>query len=229
MSGVWKRTFEIAAPVERVWQAFTDPDELAMIYRRPENTPDVPVAEPGAGIRVLEIDEQRLLRWAQEREDLPEHAEFTVVFESMAHGSKIHVTRSGFGEGRDADIFNESNALGWEHGFMDLVAYLETGQLVKRHYEACNPASTGIVYKQTDAGVVVERVAPDTFGDEAGLEPGDLLVRISGAAVFTRSDMWLIGGLFAAGTALDVEYVRNGALATGKGRLSPLTARTLGE
>ena len=35
MSGVWKRTFEIAAPVERVWRGFTDPDELAMIYRRP--------------------------------------------------------------------------------------------------------------------------------------------------------------------------------------------------
>jgi hypothetical protein len=38
-----------------------------------------------------------------------------------------------------------------------------------------------------------------------------------------------VHGLFAAGTALDVEYVRNGVLATGKGRLSPVTARTLGE
>ena len=48
---------------------------------------------------------------AQDRDDLPERAEFTVVFESTEHGSRIHVTRTGFGEGDDADIFNESNTL----------------------------------------------------------------------------------------------------------------------
>jgi uncharacterized protein YndB with AHSA1/START domain len=229
MSGTWERTFEIAAPVERVWAAFTDPAEQAALLERPENAPVVDVHDDSEGLTVLEVVDGKLLRWSQDRADLPERAEFTVVFESTANGSRIHMTRCGFGEGDDADIFNESNALGWLHGVMDLIAYVETGEMLHRHYDGCSPASTGIVVCQTDAGLRVHRATPRTFADEAGLRQGDLLVRLAGVAVFRRSDLWLINGIVAPGTEIEVEYVREGERHTGSGRLSHAAARALGE
>ena len=229
MSGTWERTFDIAAPVERVWTAFTDTSEQAVLFSRPEDAPDVAVHDGREGVRMLEAVEGKLLRWAQDRDDLPERAEFTVVFESTDHGSRIYVTRSGFGEGDDADIFNESNALGWLHGLMDLIAYLETGQVLHRHYDGCVHASTGMVYRQTDAGLRVHRVAAGTFAEEAGLQAGDLLVRLAGVGVFRRSDVWAINGLVPPGTAVQVEYLRSGERRTGTGHLSPVAARLLGE
>jgi uncharacterized protein YndB with AHSA1/START domain len=230
MSGTWERTFEVAAPVERVWAAFADPAEQAKLFGRPDDAPELDVVDSSSGLTVLEAVDGKLLRWSQERPDLPEpRAEFTVVFESTDHGSRIHVTRCGFGEGDDADIFNEATSLGWLHGVMDLIAYVETGQLLKRHYDGCVPASTGMVYRESDAGLRVQRVAPGTFAADAGLEPGDLLVRLAGAAVFRRSDVWLVNGVVAPGTEVEVEYVRGGERRTGSARLSPVSARLLGE
>jgi uncharacterized protein YndB with AHSA1/START domain len=229
MSGTWERTFEIAAPLERVWSVLSDLDEQAMLFGRPEDAPDVEVHDGREGVRVLEVVDGKLLRWTQDRDDLPERAEFTVVFESTEHGSRIHVTRSGFGESDDADIFNESNALGWLHGIMDLIAYVETGQVLHRHYDGCVAASTGMVYRQTDAGLRVHRVEPDTFADGAGLQRGDLLVRLAGVSVFRRSDVWALNGSVAPGTEIEVQYVRSGELRSGTARLSPVARRALGE
>ena len=223
MSGTWERSFEIAAPVERVWAVFTDPEEQAVLFGRPDDAPEIDVHDGRDGLRVIEVVEGKFLRWAQERDDLPERAEFAVVFESTEHGSRIHVTRSGFGEGTDADIFSESNALGWLHGIMDLIAYAETGQVLHRHYDGCVAASTGMVYRQTDAGLRVERVSENTFASEAGLQPGDLLVRLAGVSVFRRSDVWAVNGLVSPGTEVEVQYVRSGELP--QGERSPLTGR----
>jgi uncharacterized protein YndB with AHSA1/START domain len=229
MSGTWERTFEVAAPVERVWRAFTDPDELEVLFDRPDDAPEVDTYDGREGMQVLEVVDGKLLRWTQQRADLPERAEFTVVFESTDHGSRIHVTRSGFGEGSDADIFNEANALGWLHGLMDLIAYIETGQVVRRHYDGCVPSSTGMVYRETDAGLRVEHVEPGTFAADAGLRPGDLLVRLGGTAVFTRSDVWAINGLVPPGTDVEVDFIRDGERRSATARLSPVALRALGE
>jgi hypothetical protein len=212
-----------------VWRAFTDPTELATVWGRPDDAPDVQVRDPAEGVHVLEAVDGKLLRWSQERDDLPELVEFTVVFESTEHGSRIHVTRCGFGEGDDADIFNEANSLGWLHGIMDLIAYIETGNLLHRHYDGCVPAATGMMYRETDAGLRVHRVEPGTFADEAGLQSGDLLVRIAGVPVFQRGDVWTINGLVPPQTLVAVDYVRSGELHTGCGQLSDVARRALGE
>ena len=228
MSGKWQRTFEIAAPIERVWQAFTDPDELRKIYS-PRPGLEAAPEEPARGVRVLEIKPLEKLRFAQDRDDLPEKSEFEVIFESAENGSRIHVTRCGFGEGELADIFSESNALGWEHGFMDLVLYLETSQLVKRHYYGAGPSRMGMAYADTDSGLVVRQVLDGSFATDAGLLPGDKLVRIGGAAVYQRSDVWMINALFNPGTELEVEFIRDSELRVGSGKLSTQEIWGVGE
>jgi uncharacterized protein YndB with AHSA1/START domain len=228
MSGRWERTFEIRVPIEAVWEASVDPEYRRKLFAPP---PDAKVAgrDPQEGTRVLEVEPMKRLRWAQEHPDRPEKAEFTVVFESADTGSRITVTRCGFGEGEDADVFSKSNGLGWEHGFRDLVLFLETGQIVKRHYDGCSKSSMATMYAETDVGLEVLRVAPEGFGADVGLERGDRLVRVGGAGVYQRSDLWMVNGLLEPGTELEVEFVRGRELLRGRGRLSPMTDRLVGE
>ncbi len=225
MSGKWQRTFEVSVPVERVWRAFTDPEERARLAAPAGARPDPNPGEP----KLLEVVPMQRLRWAQEVATLPERAEFTVVFESTEHGSRFTVTRYGFGEGEDADVFSESNGLGFEHGFRDLVFYLETGQVPHRHYFGCSRSCTGMTYAERDWGVEVLRVSPGGFGAQAGLARGDRLLRVGGAPIYTRADLWLLNVEHASGRELEVEFVRGRERMRGSGRLSPTEASAVGE
>jgi uncharacterized protein YndB with AHSA1/START domain len=226
MTGTWQRTFEVSAPVERVWRAFTE--EQADLRAQPEQAN---ARDPNAGVapKVLEVQPQKLLRWEMDGGTLPERFEFTVTFESTVTGSRFTVTRCGFGEGEDADVFSESNALGWELGFMDLVLYLETGQHVRRHYFGAAKSATGVTFATRDWGLEVLAVQPGSFGAEAGLTRGDRLVSMGRVPIFARSDVWLLLEEHAPGAKLDVEYIRGRDLRHGSGSLSPFFPRAVGE
>ena len=227
MSGKWERTFAIAVPVERVWEAFTNPEELAVMLNPPAGKGIQ--RDVSSRFQVLEAEPLKKLRWVQERGDLPEKSEFTVVFESTEGGSRISVTRCGFGEGEDADIFSVSNSLGWEHGFKDLVLYLETGLMVKRHYDGCSLSCLGMAYVETDGGIEVRQVGREGFAAEAGLARGDRLVRLGGTAVYTRSDLWVLNGTHPVATELEIEFIRGSELHRTRGRTGPVSSRLVGE
>jgi membrane-associated protease RseP (regulator of RpoE activity) len=220
MSGKWQRTFEVSVPVERVWEAFT----------RINPPPAGARPDPNASVKpqIIEFQPMKLLRWSAEGGQLPERSEITVVFESTATGSRFTVTRFGFGEGEDADVFSESNGLGWEGGLMDIVFELETGVAVNRHYYGAYDACTGVMYAQRDWGLEVLKVLPGTFGAEAGLMRGDRLVRLDGAAVFSRANVWTLLEARAPGDNLSVEFVRGRALLRGSGRLSSQRSAGMG-
>jgi len=217
----WQRTFEVSVPVERVWRAFTE--ESAERRSAPAGArPD-----PNAGLapKLLDAQPLRLLRWEQSGGTLRDRAEFTVTFESTDGGSRFTVTRCGFGEGEDSDVFGESNALGWELGFRDLVLSLETGQPVKRHYFGCFRSALGMVYADRDWGVEVLQVRPGSFGAAAGLARGDRLVRLGGASIYSRANVWTLLEEHAEATELEVEFIRGRELRRARARLSsPLLA-----
>lgn len=229
MSGRWQRTFEIAVPVERVWQVITDPEEQRRLREPGPDASAAATRDDDPGLEVLEVVPHQKLRYAQHRDDLPERCEFEIVLESAENGCRMTVTRHGFGDGDIADIFSEANALGWEHGFMDLVLYLETGQVPRRHYFGAGPSRMGMAYADTDSGVVVRQVLDGGFAAEVGLQPGDKLVRVGGCGVFRRSDLWTINGLFQPGTELEVEYIRGSELRAGSGKLSSQEIWAVGE
>ena len=128
MSGTYRCSFEVDASVERVWRAFTDPEEQARLFASPEGAPEPPGE---ITTKLLEAEPQRRLKWSQEAAHLADRGEFTVEIEPTETGARFTVTRESFGEGEDADVFGESNGLGWEHGFRDLAFYLETGKVLQ--------------------------------------------------------------------------------------------------
>ncbi len=229
MSGKWEKTFEIAVPVERVWEAVTNRETLQVLLSPPQGEQSPVPHEAGEGMEVVEAIPLKKLRWIQGRADLPEKAEFTIVFESRDSGSAITVTRFGFGEGEDADIFSVSNGLGVEQGFRDLVLYLETGHFVHRHWDGCSKSCLGMSYVETSGGVQVRDVGETGVGAEAGLQRGDRIVRIAGVPVYTRADVWTLNAVCDVGDELEIEFIRDRELLYAKGHTAPLSARLVGE
>ncbi len=119
--------------------------------------------------------------------------------------------------------------LGWQQGFMDLVLYLETGQIVKRHYNGCFASAMGVMYKETDYGLEVRRVDAGSFGEQAGLERGDRIVRLADNPVYTRADIWQQIGMREPGSEITVEFIRDRELMSSSGKLISATLRAVGE
>ena len=226
MSGSYRAAFEVKAPLDRLWRAFTDPGERARLFAPPEHAKEdsAPYTQ-----KVLEVQHLELLKWSQEDEHLADRAEFTVLFEATEQGSRFTVIRESFGEGEEANIFAESNGLGWSHGFRDLVLYLETGQIVKRHYYGVSASCTAMLYAERDWGIEVRKVQPGGFADQAGLQPDDRLVRLAGVPIYTREDVWLLVTEHEPGKEIEVDFIRGEKLMSGKGRLSDLEMRMVGE
>jgi serine protease Do len=58
-------------------------------------------------------------------------------------------------------------------------------------------------------GALISQLAPDGPADEAGLEPGDIIVEFDGESIETSADLPHVVGLIAPGTKVDVLIVRD--------------------
>lgn len=58
-------------------------------------------------------------------------------------------------------------------------------------------------------GALISQLAPDGPADEAGLEPGDIIVEFDGELIETSADLPHVVGLIAPGTKVDVLIVRD--------------------
>ena len=227
MSGTWKKTFEVAVPLERLWRAFMDDKE----YGRLLSWPGAPAEHEADPVRhkVSEHEPLRKIVFQQEK-GLPDtRGEFTITFESTAGGSRFTVTRVSFGEGEEAGVFGEANFLGFCHGFRDLILYLETGVNARRHYVGCSQSATGMLFQEREWGIEVLGVQPGSFAEQAGLMRGDRVLRIGNAAIYSRNDVWSLTMEHPPRTELTIEYVRAGERRKSAARLSPTTLAAVGE
>jgi uncharacterized protein YndB with AHSA1/START domain len=230
MNREWRRKLDIAVPVERVWNTITNPQEMGVLLTPPEN-PNTPSVDPAriAKMEFLERVENERLRWRFENAESQPVAEFSIVFESTETGSRISLTSCGFGEDEESQIWSAAFTLGWQQGLMDLALYLETGQIVKRHYNGCFLSALGVMYHESGSGVEVRSVNAGSFGEQAGLERGDQIVRLADNPVYTRADVWQQIGMRETGSEISVEFIRNGELKNSSGKLICATLRAIGE
>ena len=112
---------------------------------------------------------------------------------------------------------------------MDLILYLETGHMAHRHYDGCSLSAMGVMYTQAEYGLEVRGVDVGGFGEQAGLEIGDRIVRLANNAVFTRADVWQQIGMREPGSEITVEFIRNRKLVSSSGKLISATLRAIGE
>ena len=212
MAEAYERSFVVDAPIEHVWRAFTEPDELAVWH----GTAEVFEAVEGGRIRFADAGHppvegtveravpHRRLRWRIDGDQ-------SVIEESFDElDGRTRVTVRHASEGGWPDHELEAITLGWDESIADLVLFLETGVRFTRHMTF--KSRIGAVTTNTAAGVEVVSVSRGTFAAEVGLEPGDLLLQLGAAPIFDRSDLALIMREHEPGVELEAVFARNGRI-----------------
>ena len=140
-----RRTIQIAAPVEKVWSAVTEPEHISRWFGR--------AAFDGSGVgargtltfpdygavpvRIEAIDAPRMVsyRWGNDDASghLPDEVDddhstvFTFTLESVPGGTRLTVVETGFETTSDPAANLESHRTGWNDELDKLVALLESG------------------------------------------------------------------------------------------------------
>jgi uncharacterized protein YndB with AHSA1/START domain len=223
---VWtyEKRLEFAAPVDRAWALFTDPAETrAWLLPFEENASGEQEAviegQPPVLFHVLEVDKERLLRTAMSGGNLPGRVETTTAFESTARGSRASITHQGFGDADAWVRFGDSFAQGWEEATTDLMTYVRTGVKLPRHIDD-RRASIAAWPVRREWGVELADVFPGGFADQAGVKPGDILLKLDRMGVYNISDVWAFTRARAAGELVHATFIHAGELRQGEGRLS---------
>lgn len=223
-SPTYERTFVVPVPPARAWAAFVEPQQreawMVPPGRDPLSNPRVAVMEgfePGE-IVVGEVEIHRSLSWSQRPAGLEGWYQVAVTFAEVSSGTRITIVRNGFGDSEEWRHYAANTARGWDEHVADLILYLETGVSGGRHWAF--RSGLGATMLQSGAGVRITHVVPGGFAAEAGMQAGDLLLRLNGASVVQLADLAFAGREHAPGEVMDVEYVRDGERRRGRGALS---------
>lgn len=214
MSAKFERTFVVAVPVARAWEAFTNAEE------RQAWMGEAPAAqfEP-VELKIGEAERHRRLSWSQSQQPgLDGWYDTTVTFEELDSGTKITIVRSGFGDSEAWRHYAENTMGGWDEMIADLILYLETGIVASRHFSF--RSGLGATTLKSGAGVRITHVIPGGFAEQAGMRAGDLILRLNGASVVRISDVAFLCREHAPGSAVAVDYARDGEVLSGRGALS---------
>lgn len=219
-----EKTFTVGVPVGRAWAAFAESEQRSQ-WEACEYEID-PV--PGGKIRwtlpglesqghVEEVVPEQLLRYVESSGPHTD-SEITITFESVDDGTRISITHAGFGDVDDWGEWIEGTSLGWTQAIADLVVFLEHGVAAERFASRLEPP--GMRTTDTPAGIRVDAITSGGFAEQAGLEPGDLILKVGGAAAYTLPELWVLFREHAAGDVLTVDYVRAGERHRGTGTLT---------
>lgn len=233
MSRTIERSFEVAAPLERVWQVMTEPAELNRWYfpfrRDPAGRLHTEVHGRERTGEVVEGEAPKFFRTRTTftgREGFgvpPGVREMWVRFEASGAGTRVAITHSGWAEDEDSQCNRRATERGTDETIADLLLYLRGGVPFPRHNRG-EKSDLGLVALEVPGGVEVRRVQPGGFAERVGLAPGDLLVALDGAGVFGLSDLAFFTKLRAAGEPAEARWIRAGELLSGSAELGARVA-----
>ena len=204
----WERTFQFSAPVEKVWQAFTD-RECEFRVMDDEN------AYQSRGAIKIEYTERttnQSLAWTEI--EGADRWDMVVTFSETDSGTSVTIVRSGFGEGDDWLKSAMGRLLGWEHVLADIEVYFRTGTRPRRFFTT--PWMTlGLDVVADGGGVRVLGVIPGMLGERAGVQMGDVVICVAGMPVYGIAEYWLTERMVKErGGDVDFEVIRDGKLHT---------------
>jgi uncharacterized protein YndB with AHSA1/START domain len=231
MSNKLVKSFELAVPLERAWQVFTDPKELEAWYAGGGLLKEFD-ARPGGRVvvgvegmpeivgEVREVAAPHRVVFTEGPGILPAETEITVTLEEGGTGTRVKITQAGFGDGEDWVGMLESYGIGWDEGIYDLQLYVLRGVTGNRFFTW--QSSFGLVVRDTPAGAEVIKVAPGSFGEQVGAGAGDLVLKVGNASIFGDRDLSLLSREHPPGTKLAMTYVHGSEIRTGEGTLTAM-------
>jgi hypothetical protein len=224
---IWRfaHCFTLAMSREEAFRLFADPGETTAWLNPITETEGVDLetkveGNPASTMTVDTFDPPSLLRTTMTGGVIPGAMEITVSCEEGDTGTRITITRAGFGtDAGEWEVFGQSNTLGWDEAITDLIAYVHTGVRAPRHAPDLR-ASIAAWPIRRDWGIELAEVKPGGFCDRAGLSAGDLLLKLDRAGIYQISDIWTFTRARSAGEDVEATYVHEQELRTGRARLS---------
>jgi uncharacterized protein YndB with AHSA1/START domain len=215
----YERTLTVAAPLSRVWRAFTALDDLrawhgnAIVFEAREGGRVLfrDAGYPEVSGRIVRVVPERLLHWVVDGSGIA----ITEEFAPTGTGTTISVRQQGATPLAGHEL--QAHRLGWDESLADMALLVEFGVGYSRHMSARSRLGAEVV--TVAAGLLVFSVTRGSFAAEAGIQAGDLLVRLGRAPLFGRGDLALVMREHQPGTRLEAAYVRDGAMRTGTGTL----------
>lgn len=203
----YEAEFTVNQSQEEVWQKLMAENEHQHCFLGV--WPSFPGFEVTA--RVTEVDPPNTIRAHKESEPCKD-SEIAVSLEATESGTKVLVVQSGFPAWVKSAL--ESFTIGGDQIICDLVLYLETGVEMSRH--SMPWAFAGFTTHEVGSGLQVAELVPGCFGEKAGIQPGDLLMTLGGAPVFTQRDLQALLRVLPSGDTIEASWVRGGELLHGQ-------------
>lgn len=114
-----------------------------------------------------------------------------IDLEAAGAGTRVRIVQSGFGVDTKAAL-NTPLGIGADFIFSDLALYLETGGGVMAHRHMSAWATQFAAdLEETPTGLRLKKVEPNGFAAGAGMQAGDRLMTLAGAAVISWRDLVL--------------------------------------
>lgn len=225
-STVWtyQRVLNLPVPIARAWSLFVDPFETSAWLLPFEAQSDgysetVIAGQPTVSLKVEKLDAQRLLRTRMSGGNIPGSTVMTAAFEQVDGGSRVTLTHKGFGDALQWEVFGTSFSRGWDEAISDLLVYVRTGVKLARHIDD-RRASIAAWPLHKEWGIELADVFPGGFADQAGMQKGDILLKLDRAAVYDVADIWTFTRARPAGDEVEATYIRGRDMKKGTGRLS---------
>ena len=144
-----------------------------------------------------------------------EGTEIVVTMEDADTGTRITFAQFGFGDGFSARRpWLES---GWWAIRADLAVFFERGVACGRHLRPWSSIGCGVI--ETPGGLVVTDVQPGAFAEQAGLQPDDLVLTLSGSPVVTVRELAVVLRALRPQTEARVRYLRGSETLAGAATL----------
>lgn len=147
-----RRTVTIAAPIEKVWAAVTQPEHLVRWFGQRAVLPELAVGARGMlgfdgygdyPLRIEELDPPHAVayRWSNDDTTAPADPDasddvvferstvFRFTLETIPGGTTLTVVETGFGDLSDPTAAMASNREGWTAEIDELVAYVESAEV----------------------------------------------------------------------------------------------------
>lgn len=214
------KSIEIAAPVERVWRALTDPGELLRWHARKAEV-DLRVGgrlyfdygfEVETRGTIAALDPPRLLRF----DDAFDGTTVTYTLEPANGGTRLVLLVEGFRDDEESQEWKESATVGWQQTLDNLRSVLERGEDLRPTFWRVRMGVSGIAVPESrkaetgaESGAYLRRVVDGGPAARAGLRPADVVVAVDGASVRSYTELLDVILTHEPGDRLSVEYVRH--------------------
>ena len=197
-------TFEVPVEPAAAWKAL----EAVCIGRTDSEREPKEWWIPGFESTAIEVERAADARLTVRKAQQPcEGTLIAITFEHIDTGTRVRVVQSGF----DEDFVRGGGEAFWIHSahiFADLELFLQTGVIGRRAWRPLVWLGVGGI--TTSYGVVVQRVASDTWADRIGLREGDVLLTVDGAPLFSTRDLGTVERLVRAGGEVAATWARAG-------------------